>query len=368
MEEGGGAVVRAADGAHHRGAGFGLKFFPADPQQALRVRRFLLAAATSLLVVLALFICSAFGLMPMGAALAGSVLIAVAVVALYAVFRTGLNQHFADPSLTSEQIAAAILILAYMTYHAEAARNAISMFYMVALLFGALRLKTARLLALAALALAAHSLALYGAQLRDPAMDLRASLLQFAVLAIVLPWTAFMGGYVNRLRSQLGQIAVRDELTGAYNRRFLMETLGRERARAQRLATEFSVCLIDIDNFKSINDTMGHAAGDTVLLQFAEYACAALRDLDIFGRYGGEEFLAILPATGAQGAAACAERIRANIETAGLLRFRDAGRVTVTVGVASYRNGEEIAALLARADGALYDGKAAGRNRVVAVG
>jgi len=177
-----------------------------------------------------------------------------------------------------------------------------------------------------------------------------------------------MGGYVNRLRTRLGQIAVRDELTGAYNRRFLMETLDRERARAQRLATEFSVCLIDIDHFKSINDSVGHAAGDSVLLQFAEYASSALRDLDIFGRYGGEEFLAILPATGVQGAITCAERIRASVESAGLLRLREAGRVTVTVGVASYRKGEETAALLARADGALYEGKAAGRNRVVAVG
>lgn len=374
MEEGAGVVeggARAAAGpaagARHEGALIGLRLFPADPEQALRLRRFLMAAATALLVVFALFLGSASSLMPLDAAVAGTALIAGTLALFFVLFRSGLNLRFADPSLTTEQIAAAILVLAYVSYHAEAARAALSSFYMVALLFGALHLRTRRLLALATLALAAHSAVIGIAYLREPALDPRPVFLQLAVLAIVLPWTAVMGGYVNRLRSRLERIAIRDELTGVYNRRFLMETLGRERSRAQRLAGTFSVCLIDIDHFKAINDTLGHAAGDAVLVRFADCAKTALRDLDIFGRYGGEEFLAILPSTGPQGALICAERIRAGIEAAGILRLRDAGRVTVTLGVASHRKGEETAELLARADGALYEGKGSGRNRVVAV-
>ena len=345
-----------------------MSFFPADPQQALRLRRFLMAAATSLLAIFAFFVGSAFRMMPLEAALDGAVLIAGAQLLFYLLIRSGANLRFSDPSLTTEQIAVAILVLAYVAYHAAAARNALSVFYMVALLFGALQLRTGRLLGLAALALAAHALALYLAYRSDPAASMTQSLLQLAVLAIVLPWTALMGGYVNSMRERLEEIAVRDELTRVHNRRYLMESLARERARAQRLGTEFSVCLMDIDRFKGINDDLGHAAGDAVLVQFAEIAQRELRDLDVFGRYGGEEFLAVLPSTGGQGAIVCAERIRASVENAGLLRFRDAGRVTVTLGVASYRKGEEIAALMARADGALYDGKNAGRNRVVAVG
>jgi diguanylate cyclase len=159
-----------------------------------------------------------------------------------------------------------------------------------------------------------------------------------------------MGGYVYRLRvrlsdshkelskafDRLGELAIRDDLTGAYNRRFLMETLARERARADRLNEPFSVCLLDIDHFKSINDTLGHAAGDAVLKHFTALA-------------------------------AC-ERVRAATEGAAFPGLPAGRRVTVTIGVATHAKGEDVTALLARADEALYQGKRAGRNRVVALG
>jgi diguanylate cyclase (GGDEF)-like protein len=124
------------------------------------------------------------------------------------------------------------------------------------------------------------------------------------------------------------------------------------------------VCLIDIDRFKAINDTLGHAAGDAVLRGLAKVASTALRTIDVIGRFGGEEFLLVLPGTPLAGAAAAAERLRAGVESA---RYETLGErnVTATFGVAEHARGEEIAALLARADRALYAGKAAGRNRVV---
>jgi diguanylate cyclase (GGDEF)-like protein len=202
------------------------------------------------------------------------------------------------------------------------------------------------------------------------------------ILAIVLPWFAAMGGYVNGLRRQLsdshrelhlaferiGQLAIRDELTGIYNRRHLTDELARVRSRAERLGTRFSVLLIDIDHFKSINDSFGHAAGDAVLKHLAAVAPGAIREVDIFGRYGGEEFLFILPGTELAGAAVCAERLRARIESSAFPGFPAGRRVTATIGAASHTKGEGIAALLARADEALYSGKGAGRNRVVAMG
>jgi diguanylate cyclase (GGDEF)-like protein len=356
--------------------------FPADERQAVRIGRFFMAAGTSLLVCLALWISAFLGLLPWNVATNGTAGIAGLTALFYLLFRTGLNLRLRDPSLTTEQIGAAILVLAYVMYHAGPVRGAFTVFYLVAMLCGVMRLNAERLMALAVIALLAHGTVLHLSYLRDPRMDVKAALTEFCVLLIVLPWFAAMGGYVNRLRVRLsdshrelerafdriGQLAIRDDLTGAYNRRFLMDALGRERSRAERMGEPYSVCVIDIDHFKSINDTLGHAAGDAVLRHFASIAPRGLRAIDTFGRFGGEEFLLVLPGTGRQGALAAAERMRAAVHDASFPGLPPDRRVTITIGVATHAKGEEATALLARADEALYQGKRAGRNRVVALG
>jgi diguanylate cyclase (GGDEF)-like protein len=359
-------------------AGQGFMFFPADERQSLRVGRFLMAAGTSLLVCVALAFCAFLGLLAWPVALQGTAGIVTLAVLFYVLFRTGLNTRFADPSLTTEQMGAAILFLAYIMYHAGAAREAFSLFYPVAMLFGVLRLTAKRLMVLALLALGAHGTMLHLTYLKDPAMDASAALTEFVVLMIVLPWFAVMGGYVNRLRLRLSDshralqdafgriadLAIRDELTGVYNRRFLMEALARERSRAERLGIPFSLCMIDIDHFKLVNDMLGHAAGDAVLKALPAVLAQGLRAIDIFGRFGGEEFVALLPGTDAAGARAVAERMRAAAERASFPGLPAGRQVTITVGIAERRKDEEVSALLARADAALYAGKAQGRNRV----
>ena len=351
---------------------------PGRARQALRLKRYLMGASTSLLAVAALFICHWLGLLPLGIAVGGSALIGFFVVLFYGLFRSGLNLRFRDPSLTAEMIFAAVLTLAYLMFHAAPARGALSMFYLVALLFGVLRLGTVRLLALALVAFVAHAvvLALSGALSGPAAAD---SWMQLATLAIVLPWFAMMGGYVNKLRHRLSdsnrrlkeavdraeEIAMRDVLTGAYNRRHLLDVLRREISRAQRLSSPLAACLFDIDHFKRINDNWGHATGDLVLRHFATLAGTGLRAVDVFGRFGGEEFLLILPDTEARGAAAVAERIRASVEQGGFPGVPEGHQVTVTIGVVGRVGGEGGDALTARADLALYRGKDAGRNCVV---
>ena len=360
----------------------GFRLIPEDARQALRIRRYLMAAGTSMLTVAALFVAHRFGMLPWSAALEGTAMILALAVIFYLLFRFGLNRQFSDPSLTTEMIVCAVIVLAYLMYHAYDARNVLSLFYLVAMLFGVLRLSTLRLMTIAGIALLAHGTMLYLSGLRHPGANDSESLVQFAVLAVVLPWFAAMGGYVNSLRHRLSdsnrqlknafdrieQIAIRDELTGVFNRRFLMEVLTREGSRAKRLGTAYSVCLFDMDHFKSINDMLGHAAGDAVLKHFALLGGSGLRAVDVFGRYGGEEFLLVLPDTGRQGACAAAERIRAAVEAAGFPQLPADRHVTVTIGVAISKRGEAVQELLGRADGALYEGKAAGRNRVVAVG
>jgi diguanylate cyclase (GGDEF)-like protein len=353
--------------------------FPADERQSLRIGRFLMAAGTSLLACLALVLCAFLGLLPWRVAVEGTAGVVTLMLGFYALFRSDLNLRFSDPSLTTEQVAAAILFLAYISYHAGPAREALTLFYPVAMLFGVLRLNAARLMVLAMLALGAHGVVLQLSYARDPAMEVRAALTEFAVLMVVLPWFAVMGGYVNRLRVRLAeshrelrqalerieQIAVRDELTGIYNRRYLVEALDRERSRAERLAEPFSVCLVDVDHFKSINDRFGHAAGDAVLRRLAQLVPAELRGVDLFGRLGGEEFLVIVPGTGREGAAACAERVRQRVAASVFPEVADGG-LTASIGVATYAAPEPVDATLARADAALYQAKAAGRNKVVA--
>ncbi|HEX9433917.1 MAG TPA: GGDEF domain-containing protein [Burkholderiales bacterium] len=352
--------------------------FSRDESQALRMRRYLMAAGTSLLLCLTLLFFAFVERLPWRVAIEGTAGVLGLILLFFALFRSGLNLRFSDPSLTTEQLGAALLLLAYLMAHAGAARSSLVLFYPVAMLFGVLRLNSRRLMALAFLALAAHGTMLALLMAREPLLDRGALLAEFAVLIVVLPWFAAMGGYVNRLRTRLSdsnrdlkrafdrieQLAVRDALTGSYNRRFLMDCLAGERSRAERLGTAFAVCLVDLDHFKAINDDFGHAAGDAVLMELPVFAAAGLRAIDVFGRFGGEEFLLVLPGATLEGARAAAERVRRSIEAA---RFPALGErpVTVTIGVAEHGKGEDVAALLARADRALYAGKARGRNCVV---
>ncbi|HTG97591.1 MAG TPA: GGDEF domain-containing protein [Burkholderiales bacterium] len=356
--------------------------FPADERQSLRLGRFLMAGGSSLLIILALGLFAFLGLLPWRAAVEGAAGIVTLIALFFLVFRSGFNLRFADPSLSTEQVGAAIVFLAYIMYHAGPARSPLMLFYLVAMLFGVLRLNAKRLMVLAAVAIVAHGTVLHLTYLRNPSMDVRAAFTEFGVLVIVLPWFAVMGGYVNRLRVRLsdsnrelrrafdhiGELAIRDELTAAFNRRFLIDTLARERSRAERTHEAFSICLADLDHFKAINDTLGHAAGDSVLKHFAALAPRGLRGIDTFGRFGGEEFLLVLPGTDRQGALAVAERVRAATEASALPDLPFERRITISIGVATYERGEEVSTLLARADQALYQAKNAGRNRVIALG
>jgi diguanylate cyclase (GGDEF)-like protein len=169
--------------------------------------------------------------------------------------------------------------------------------------------------------------------------------------------------------AELMRLAATDPLTGLGNRRVLDRRLDEEWRRARRLGTALSVLFIDIDHFKVFNDTYGHAAGDEVLAVVADcIASTVRRPVDIVARYGGEEFAAVLPDTPGPGAAKVAEKIRATIEAAKLMRDSPAQdeHITVSVGCATCLPAEGMSALelLAAAEERLYAAKAAGRNRI----
>ena len=157
--------------------------------------------------------------------------------------------------------------------------------------------------------------------------------------------------------------ASHDTLTGLANRRSAERKLEADRARAFRLPEPLSVLMIDLDHFKLVNDRWGHACGDRVLVETANVLKEELRGADLPSRYGGEEFLAILPGSGAVEAMQVAERVREHIARLEVVLARGVTRVTASFGIATLEPGEPTASLIARADGALYRAKGEGRNR-----
>jgi len=163
---------------------------------------------------------------------------------------------------------------------------------------------------------------------------------------------------------RIEELAELDDLTGSFNRRCIMRFLDDEIARAHRVNAPCSIALIDLDWFKRINDTYGHPTGDEVLRTFAITVFANIRTVDRFGRYGGEEFLLVLPDTSSETAARMLDRLRtivADIDWSGLSLGL---RVTISAGIATLDANETSDSFLARADSALYKAKAQGRNRI----
>jgi two-component system cell cycle response regulator len=166
---------------------------------------------------------------------------------------------------------------------------------------------------------------------------------------------------------RLVMLAQTDPLTKVLNRRALTDRLGAEMERVRRYDSALSLLLIDLDHFKSINDTYGHLAGDDVLSEVAITLQRGVRAVDVVARYGGEEFVVVLPETGSPGAAAFAERLRETIESQTFLQQRGVPiRLTSSIGVATFPGFgvESVDDLFAAADQALYRAKAEGRNRV----
>lgn len=169
------------------------------------------------------------------------------------------------------------------------------------------------------------------------------------------------------LMEQTQHIAHTDELTGLANRRHTMDRLLHEMDRVERGGGNLVVALGDVDHFKRINDTFGHQIGDVVLKRVSHTLSGATRSIDLVGRWGGEEFLAILPFAGLTGGRVVAERLRASVHS--IEPVQDGPkRVTISIGVAAYQAGDTAESLVERADQALYRAKERGRNRVEIAG
>jgi diguanylate cyclase (GGDEF)-like protein len=348
---------------------------------ASALRRSYLGAGAAGIAALVLSLGAVLDLFDADAAVEGTIVLALVVAGFYAAIRSGYTQRFADPGVAAAQLAAGFLYLGYLTFRTGDAPAAVSMLYALLMLYGVMRLDPVRLGSLAALGVVAHGTALFMLIDRGEKLDLAAAWTQFGAIVLTLAGFTFAAATVQRLRLRLAEAqsrllaiaeeardkASRDELTGAYHRRHLLEALEREVSRAERTGKPLSVARVDVDRMRSLNEAHGFAAGDAVLRKLAEVVFGMMRDVDVFGRYGGREFLLIMPDTALEGAVIAGERLRAAVNAAAFDGLGAERRVTCSSGLAQRNAKEGPAALLARAEACLTYAKAAGGDRVVAL-
>lgn len=187
-----------------------------------------------------------------------------------------------------------------------------------------------------------------------------------AWIASIVIYRKFKNEFINQKtieekNKKLKEISDKDRLTGIYNRRKLEEILKEIYNKAQRYNKVFSIILLDLDHFKKVNDNYGHQAGDKVLKEVSSLLLEKIRKVDYCGRWGGEEFLIILPETDLESAVILAKRLRGEIEN---YKFTKVEKITSSFGVSAYSNNKDIKDIIKAADDALYKAKDEGRNRV----
>ncbi|MGQ3054809.1 MAG: GGDEF domain-containing protein [Roseateles sp.] len=351
-----------------------------EPAQRLRLRQTSLAMVLMVISVAMLHYAVRIGGGERGLALwAWTVYSLGGMAAIYATIRSGWSLHFPDPSLTRLQIAFAISAAALGYAQAGPLRGACFPVLTLILMFGMFQLR-----ARSAYELSAFALVWFGgvmgvmAALKPASYPPAVEIGHFVMLACMLPAVAVLTARLSRIRrrlsdqrkelaralDQLQAIATRDELTGLPNRRQVQALMDQVLLRSLRHHHDFCIALADLDHFKRVNDLHGHSAGDAVLRAFAQAGQAAMRGTDVLARWGGEEFLVLMPDTAMPPALGGMERLR---EHTAALQVDVGGAtvsVTVSIGLTGHRRGETLAQTLERADRLLYKAKAEGRNRV----
>lgn len=303
----------------------------------------------------------------------------------YLLVRSGVTRHWRDPGLMVLQNLYALLAIsfAYITLD-PSERGMVLVLIALVIVFGmythAPRLSVMNgVLAMVLLGAAMGVLSSVDPTYYPPQLEL----LRFGVMLGSLPVLIFTAYLISSWRQRLStqrrelqqaldqvqQLATRDALTGLYNRRHMQEKLAYAAQRFQRYGERFTVALIDLDHFKRINDEHGHVVGDQALMAFASAASMVLRDTDTLARWGGEEFLFLMPNTSPQKATIALDRVRDALASVTVSQVAPQLRLRFSAGLALCLGQEGTDATLERADQALYQAKSAGRHRsVVAAG
>ncbi|MBL4834795.1 MAG: GGDEF domain-containing protein [Pseudomonas sp.] len=363
---------------------------PAQPEsgkdtrgdQALRKRRLGMSFATYLATFLVVLMFAYQGMLPLSIASHFLIFSVVVNGLIWIAIHFDLNLRLRDPSMTMLQITLSQWPALWLMFFLEAgqARAIFLLITVVPLLYGILALKLRDFIWVSLIFFIQYCmlhLALWF--LRPEVLEANLELVQLFVFIMMLAEVALIGGFISSLRAKvrqrnhelkqamerIQQLVNIDELTGVYNRRRIVQALSEESNRCRRTPGAFSLGIMDVDLFKEVNDNYGHQAGDEILRELARAVVDDLRAIDSFGRYGGEEFLLVLPQTALDGAKIKSERLCKRIQE---LRFKGLPSdfsVSVSIGVAEAFPDEDTEKTLARADQALYAAKENGRNQVV---
>jgi diguanylate cyclase (GGDEF)-like protein len=298
----------------------------------------------------------------------------------YGLVRSGLSERLSgEPSLTLPQMVFAMVSITWSYAITGPARGAVISIMIFVLMFGMFRLppRSARGLAMLGFAMLAGVM-FWRSQTAPQRYPVKHEVVHLLFTAIVLAASSTLAITIERMRARLAaqkkeladalalnrELATRDALTGLLNRRAMAELLAREHMRIERGQGPLTLALLDIDHFKRINDELGHGAGDEVLRRFSSVVQAQLRAADALARWGGEEFLLVMPGTRAEEAGIALERLRVAVAAGGFDAIAPQLKVGFSAGVAQVHEGETQDAAIDRADRALYRAKQAGRNRV----
>jgi diguanylate cyclase (GGDEF)-like protein len=352
-----------------------------DRNQRVRVKQSLVASSVYLGLSAIIWLGAWLGVIAVQAAAVLSSTVLGASVVFYAVIRSGYNLHFkTDSALTQVQGLFCVLACSMAYAVAGPIRGAMLMTLLAGQFFGVFALTPMRARRMAGVAVVALGLTMAWCAYTDPVrFPPREELLNFLMVALVLPIIGWLAAQLSAVRAKLRRqkaqlqsalaqnrlLATQDELTGLSNRRHMTALMMAERARQQRSRNPISMVLMDIDHFKRVNDACGHQAGDQVLQIFADVITHSLRAGDALSRWGGEEFLLMLPNTAADDALACVERMRGQLAARSFEHIAPQLHVTFSAGIGVCSVEDRIGAIIERADRAMYRAKTGGRNRTV---
>jgi diguanylate cyclase (GGDEF)-like protein len=304
----------------------------------------------------------------------------VAILAFYPLIRSGWSARYQDGQLTLPQVLVACATCMVCYVAAPALRASVLHLMCVIQVFAMASLypRSSRIAGTGAVLSLLVTLAVM-AWIAPPDFNVQLETLKISMTCFVLARLSMLAYDYSLVRekvesekrelshavAQVRELVVRDALTGLFNRKHMQDLLAREHERSSHIGHESCVALIDLDHFKQVNDTHGHQGGDEVLQRFARVAQSTLRESDVIGRWGGEEFLVLMYDTAPSGAGLMAlERLR-NCFAGSTSPDAPGVKVNFSCGISQIDPGEPIAQLLERVDRALYKAKAAGRNRCV---
>lgn len=351
-----------------------------ESKQRLRLMRTLGASGVFLICLVIQFAAVVVDKAALSAALLLTVFILIGLGGFYFAIRSGWSRQLGDPALTMSQTVFAILTLTLAYAINPFVRGMMPMIMALVLVFGAFILSPRRCRQLGWLSVASLAVVMLACSHRWPeTFDATTEIFNFVLSAIVLPAISFSAGELSALRHQLQtqkkelrevlekvrQLATHDELTGLPNRRQVLEVFAQEDRKAHRQQATLCVCIIDIDHFKHINDTRGHQAGDDALRLFSTILSTPLRAGDVLARWGGEEFLLLLPSTSVDEAVHVVERLRQCCADPKNWSQHPELQVTFSAGLSAHVLAEPTDLAVARADVALYEAKRRGRDRLV---